>query len=83
MEDKKDKLFAMLEKVGVLSKLKADDKELVGKPLMKRVMQVRLTFCYTMGVQERQDNGSEQRTGCLHTWGYTLSESQPESKSYQ
>jgi hypothetical protein len=40
MEDKKDKLFAMLEKVGVLSKLKADDKELVGKPLMKRVMQV-------------------------------------------
>jgi len=41
MEDKKDKLFAMLEKVGVLSKLKAEDKELIGKPLMKRVMQVR------------------------------------------
>jgi elongation factor 2 len=40
MEDKKDKLFAMLEKVGVLKKLKAEDKELVGKPLMKRVMQV-------------------------------------------
>jgi elongation factor 2 len=39
MEDKKDKLFAMLEKVGVLKKLKAEDKELVGKPLMKRVMQ--------------------------------------------
>lgn len=41
MEDKKDKLFAMLEKVGVLSKLKSEDKELIGKPLMKRVMQVR------------------------------------------
>jgi elongation factor 2 len=45
MEDKKDKLFAMLEKVGVLSKLKAEDKELVGKPLMKRVMQVCVGVC--------------------------------------
>lgn len=41
MEDKKDKLFAMLEKVKVLHKLKSEDKELMGKPLMKRVMQVR------------------------------------------
>lgn len=40
MEDKKDKLFAMLEKVNVLHKLKSEDKELMGKPLMKRVMQV-------------------------------------------
>lgn len=39
MEDKKDKLFAMLEKVNVLHKLKSEDKELIGKPLMKRVMQ--------------------------------------------
>jgi len=39
MNDNKEKLFPMLEKLGVLSKLKADDKELMGKPLMKRVMQ--------------------------------------------
>jgi elongation factor 2 len=39
MNDEKDKLFAMLDKLNVLSKLKPDDKELVGKPLMKRVMQ--------------------------------------------
>lgn len=45
MEDKKDKLFAMLEKVNVLHKLKSEDKELIGKPLMKRVMQVRLVPC--------------------------------------
>lgn len=40
MEDKKDKLFDMLKKINVFDKLKADDKELTGKPLMKRVMQV-------------------------------------------
>jgi hypothetical protein len=40
MEDKKDKLFALLEKVKVLHKLKTEDKELMGKPLMKRCMQV-------------------------------------------
>lgn len=39
MNDAKDKLFPMLEKLNVLSKLKSDDKELVGKPLMKRIMQ--------------------------------------------
>lgn len=39
MNDNKEKLFAMLEKVNCLHKLKADDKELVAKPLMKRVMQ--------------------------------------------
>ena len=27
------------EKLGIASKLKADDKDLVGKPLMKRIMQ--------------------------------------------
>lgn len=39
MNNAKDKLFPMLEKLNVLQKLKSDDKELVGKPLMKRVMQ--------------------------------------------
>ena len=50
MNDQKDKLFAMCEKVGVLSKLSAADKELTAKPLMKRVMQVRLaplSLCWT------------------------------------
>jgi elongation factor 2 len=39
MKDAKDKLFPMLEKLQVLSKLKSEDKDLVGKPLMKRIMQ--------------------------------------------
>jgi len=39
MDDAKDKLFPMLEKLKVLSKLKSEDKELIGKPLMKRIMQ--------------------------------------------
>lgn len=39
MNDNKDKLFPMLEKLNVLGKLKSDDKELSGKPLMKRIMQ--------------------------------------------
>lgn len=39
MQDKKDKLFPMLDKLNVLSKLKSDDKELTAKPLMKRIMQ--------------------------------------------
>ena len=39
MNDNKAKLFPMLEKLGVLHKLKVEDKELIGKPLMKRVMQ--------------------------------------------
>eukprot|EP00798_Chlamydomonas_sp_ICE-L_P019978 gene19978-26689_t len=39
MQDQKDKLFPMLEKLNVLKLLKAEDKELVGKPLMKRIMQ--------------------------------------------
>ena len=33
------KLWAMTDKLGITPKLKADDKELVGKPLMKRIMQ--------------------------------------------
>ncbi|KAK9275653.1 hypothetical protein L1049_022920 [Liquidambar formosana] len=37
MTDQKDKLWVMLQKLGVT--LKADDKDLTGKPLMKRVMQ--------------------------------------------
>lgn len=41
MNDNKEKLFALLEKLEVLKKLKPEDKELTGKPLMKRVMQVR------------------------------------------
>jgi len=39
MNDNKAKLFPMLEKLDVLKKLKPEDKELIGKPLMKRVMQ--------------------------------------------
>jgi elongation factor 2 len=39
MADKREKLFAMLDKLKVTDKLKPDDKELTGKPLMKRVMQ--------------------------------------------
>ncbi|KAL4548903.1 hypothetical protein Ndes2526B_g01440 [Nannochloris sp. 'desiccata'] len=39
MNDNKDKLFALLEKLEVLPLLKPEDKELIGKPLMKRVMQ--------------------------------------------
>ncbi|KAL4421827.1 hypothetical protein ABPG77_001616 [Micractinium sp. CCAP 211/92] len=39
MNDNKDKLFGLLEKLEVLKKLKPEDKELMGKPLMKRVMQ--------------------------------------------
>ena len=39
MNDNKDKLFALLEKVNCLDKLKSEDKELTGKPLMKRTMQ--------------------------------------------
>ncbi|KAM0865545.1 hypothetical protein ACQ4PT_043191 [Festuca glaucescens] len=37
MTDQKDKLWPMLQKLGVT--MKADEKELMGKPLMKRVMQ--------------------------------------------
>lgn len=39
MNDNRDKLYAMLEKLGVKDKLKAEDLALSGKPLMKRVMQ--------------------------------------------
>eukprot|EP00898_Chlorokybus_atmophyticus_P007807 jgi/Chlat1/8027/Chrsp7S07764 len=39
MNDQRDKLFAMLGKLGVDKKLKPEDKQLMGKPLMKRVMQ--------------------------------------------
>ena len=33
------KLWAMTDKLGITGKLKSEDKELVGKPLMKRIMQ--------------------------------------------
>jgi elongation factor 2 len=39
MKDNKEKLWPMLEKLGVKQKLKKDDMDLMGKPLMKRVMQ--------------------------------------------
>eukprot|EP00236_Picocystis_salinarum_P004199 CAMPEP_0183829118 /NCGR_PEP_ID=MMETSP0807_2-20130328/3140_1 /TAXON_ID=88271 /ORGANISM="Picocystis salinarum, Strain CCMP1897" /LENGTH=846 /DNA_ID=CAMNT_0026074325 /DNA_START=59 /DNA_END=2599 /DNA_ORIENTATION=- len=39
MKDDKEKLFQMLEKLNVLGKLSGEDKELSGKPLMKRIMQ--------------------------------------------
>lgn len=40
MNDQKDKLFSMCDKLGISSKLSAQDKELSAKPLMKRIMQV-------------------------------------------
>lgn len=39
MADNKDKVYQMMEKLNVLDRLKAEDKELSGKPFMKRVMQ--------------------------------------------
>eukprot|EP00892_Ulva_mutabilis_P001511 jgi/Ulvmu1/11360/UM075_0020.1 len=39
MNDQKDKLFAMCDKLGITAKLSPQDKELTAKPLMKRVMQ--------------------------------------------
>ncbi|KAI8476985.1 MAG: elongation factor 2 [Monoraphidium minutum] len=39
MNDNKEKLFPLLQKVNCFDKLKTEDKDLVGKPLMKRVMQ--------------------------------------------
>lgn len=39
MNDDRENLFNMLDKLGVTPKLKSEDKELHGKPLMKRVMQ--------------------------------------------
>jgi len=39
MNDNKEKLWPMLEKLGISQKLKSDDKNLTGKPLMKRIMQ--------------------------------------------
>ena len=39
MNDNKEKLWPMLEKLGVKAKLKPADFDLMGKPLMKRVMQ--------------------------------------------
>lgn len=41
MNDQKDKLWAMTDKLGVTAKLSSADKELTAKPLMKRVMQAR------------------------------------------
>jgi elongation factor 2 len=39
MNDQKDRLFAMTDKLGITGKLKAEDKEMTGKPLMKCVLQ--------------------------------------------
>jgi len=36
INDNKEKLFGLCDKLGISSKIKADDRELVGKPLMKR-----------------------------------------------
>jgi elongation factor 2 len=46
MNDQKDKLMTMMTKLGVDKKLSAADKELMGKPLMKRVMQVCAACCW-------------------------------------
>ena len=39
MNDNKAKLWAMTDKLGITGKLKKEDKDLVGKPLMKKIMQ--------------------------------------------
>lgn len=39
INDNKEKLFALCDKLGISAKIKAEDRELVGKPLMKRIMQ--------------------------------------------
>lgn len=39
INDNKEKLFGLCDKLGISSKLKSEDRELMGKPLMKRVMQ--------------------------------------------
>jgi elongation factor 2 len=39
MNDQKDKLIAMTDKLGISDKIKNDDKELSGKPLMKFILQ--------------------------------------------
>ena len=39
MNDNKTKLFAMCDKLGIAGKVKAEDREKTGKPLMKAIMQ--------------------------------------------
>ncbi|GMH39926.1 hypothetical protein BSKO_07830 [Bryopsis sp. KO-2023] len=39
MDDDRKKVFAMTDKLGITPLLKSEDKELIGKPLMKRIMQ--------------------------------------------
>lgn len=39
MEDDRKKVFTMTDKLNITSLLKTEDKELAGKPLMKRIMQ--------------------------------------------
>eukprot|EP01023_Acetabularia_acetabulum_P015654 TRINITY_DN1764_c0_g2_i2.p1 TRINITY_DN1764_c0_g2~~TRINITY_DN1764_c0_g2_i2.p1 ORF type:complete len:875 (-),score=217.31 TRINITY_DN1764_c0_g2_i2:416-2704(-) len=39
MNDQKDKVWTMCDKLGITDLLKSEDKELTGKPLMKRIMQ--------------------------------------------
>ena len=36
INDNKEKLFGLCDKLGISSKIKSEDRELVGKPLMKR-----------------------------------------------
>ncbi len=46
MNDQKEKLWEMLTKLQIYDKLKSEERELVGKPLMKRIMQVHaLSVC--------------------------------------
>ena len=44
MADDKKKLFSMLEKLSIMDKVKSEDKEKTGKPLMKAVMQASHVF---------------------------------------
>ena len=39
MTDNKAKVFAMCEKLGIAGKIRSEDKEKTGKPLMKSIMQ--------------------------------------------
>ena len=45
MNEDKKQVFTLCDKLKVTGKLKPEDKELTGKPLMKRVMQVSESLC--------------------------------------
>ena len=66
MNDQKDKLWAMCDKLGITAKLSSQDKEQTAKPLMKTIMRV-LTL-HTPAYDQRSDNAAFQCVGdrCMH-----------------